>query len=84
MDHQLYRKYRLQYLKTAFQGSDRSPRAIYTALTEIPPPGRFSFHQVEKIRALRDLRDAFESHRHWPLEIVLSQLGIALNELETV
>jgi len=81
MDHLLYQKYRLQYLREAYLNSDKSCSSIYRALTEIAPPGRFSFHKEEKLRALRDLREAFEGHRHWPLDIALSQLGIDLKDL---
>jgi hypothetical protein len=33
-------------------------------------------HREEKRRALEDAQRAFDEHRHWPLEIILSQLGI--------
>jgi hypothetical protein len=83
MDHSLYQKYRLQYLREAYLDSDKTTASIYRALTEIAPPGRFSPHKEEKIRALRDLREAFEGHRHWPLDIALSHLGVDPKALET-
>jgi hypothetical protein len=82
MDHQQFQKFRLQYFRTAYQNSDHSPRGIYTALTEIAPPGRFTFHREEKTRALRELREELEGRRHWPLEIVLSQMGFEKSELD--
>jgi hypothetical protein len=33
-------------------------------------------NRAEKQKALEDARNAFDSHRHWPVEIVLSHLGI--------
>ncbi|MFZ6030614.1 MAG: hypothetical protein ACOYYS_23140 [Chloroflexota bacterium] len=76
MDHALYEKYRRQYLQEAMVGANRSPAEIYRALVELPRPGRFTFHREEKARALRDLLAAFEDHRHWPLDIILSHLGL--------
>jgi hypothetical protein len=35
-------------------------------------------HREEKQRALADARQAFDEHRHWPLEIVLRHLGVSL------
>ncbi len=82
MDHTLYHKLKRQYLKEALLNSDKTPGSIHRALTEIAPPGRFSFNKEEKLRALKDLREAFEEHRHWPLDIVLSYIGITLEELQ--
>jgi hypothetical protein len=80
MDHALYEKFRRQYLKQAIEATNRTPNEIYRALTEMPRPGRFSFNKEEKLRALHDLQQAFEDHRHWPLDIILSHLGIDLDK----
>lgn len=84
MNHSLYEKYRLQYLKEAIEASDKTTREIYRALTEIPPPGRFSFHKHEKLRAVNDLLGTFADRRHWPLDIILSHLGIDAEELKNI
>jgi hypothetical protein len=77
MDHKLYNQYMHQYLKEAIENSDGKPTGITRYLSEeIRMPGRFSRHREEKIRALKELRQAFDEHRHWPLDIILSQLGI--------
>jgi hypothetical protein len=38
--------------------------------------GLLVLHKEEKQRALADARHAFDEHRHWPLEIILSHLGV--------
>ncbi len=78
MDHAKYEKFRRQYLQQALDATNRTPSEIYRALTEIPRPGRFAFDKEEKLRGLHDLQQAFEDRRHWPLDIILSHLGIEL------
>ena len=82
IEHKIYRQYLLQYLKEALSNSNGTTGGVATYLVEIPSPGRFARHRTEKLRALRDLRDAFEGHRHWPLDIALSHLGVDPKELQ--
>lgn len=75
MDHQRYERYLNEYVQTAVRESDGTARGIAERLGEFHV-GRFSFHREEKLRALRDARQAFDEHRHWPVEIILKQLGV--------
>ena len=77
----LYQQYLHQYLKEAVKNSDASVSGIQRYLSDIRPPGRFAMHKKEKTQALADAKRAFEEHRHWPLEIILSQLGVDAQEI---
>ena len=79
MDIQLYRQYLNKYVQEAIRNSDGSISGISEQLDGITPPGRFSRHKEEKQRALADARAAFSEHRHWPLDILLSHLGVETN-----
>lgn len=81
MDHTLYQRYLREYLSTAIRESDGSNRGIAERLGEFSISGLVVAHRAEKQRALADLRQAFDAHRHWPLDIVLSQLGLRREEL---
>jgi hypothetical protein len=76
MNIKRYQSYLQQYVQEAIQNSSGSNAAIYEYLEDIKPVGRFSAHKEEKRRALKDAQAAFSEHRHWPLEIVLSHLGV--------
>ncbi len=76
MNIKLYQQYLQQYLKEAIQNSDGTNSGIGNYLSDMKGPGRFSLHTTEKQRALQDARHAFGEHRHWPLEIILSQMGV--------
>lgn len=76
MDIKHYRQFLNQYVKEALEQSDGSVSRISEHLHEIQIKGLFVSHRDEKQRALRDARQAFDDHRHWPLEIILSHLGI--------
>ena len=76
MDYKLYSQYMEAYLKEAIEEGNRTPAEISRYLDEIPPPGRLARHKTERVRALREVRQAFTEHRHWPLDIILSQLGV--------
>jgi hypothetical protein len=80
MDIQLYRQYLNQYVQEAIQNSDGSIPGISEQLEGISPPGRLARHKEEKKRALTDARTAFNEHRHWPLDILLSHLGVDKDE----
>jgi hypothetical protein len=76
MDHTLYRRYLNEYVRRAVQASDGSVRGIAEELGAIHVGGLLVQHKEEKQRALADARRAFDEHRHWPLEIILSHLGV--------
>lgn len=76
MDYTLYNKYLQEYIDTAIGESDGSNRGIAEALSIIRVRGLLVMHKEERQRALNDARRAFDEYRHWPLEIILSQLGV--------
>ncbi len=76
----LYRRYLEQYVREGIVHSNGSNVGIYEYLMSIRIGKYFVAHREEKLRALKDARIAFEEHRHWPRDIVLSQLGIKLDE----
>lgn len=78
MDLVHYQQYLKQYINEAIQQSDGSNRGIAEHLSTIQVKGPVVLHREEKRRALADARQAFDEHRHWPLEIVLRHLGVAL------
>jgi len=78
MDRVRYQQYLKQYITEAVQQSDGSTRGIAEHLSMLQVKGPLVMHREEKQRALADARQAFDEHRHWPLEIVLRHLGIAL------
>ena len=78
MDRERYQQYLKQYIAEAIEQSDGSTRGIAEYLSTILFKGLMVRHREEKQRALADARQAFDDHRHWPLEIVLRHLGIAL------
>jgi hypothetical protein len=78
MDRVRYQQYLKQYIAEAIQQSDSSTRGIAEHLSTIQVKGLLVMHREEKQRALADARQAFDEHRHWPLEIVLRHLGISL------
>jgi len=80
MDLISYQQYLQQYVSDAVHKTDGSNRMISEYLSEIQIKGILVRHRVEKERALADARKAFDEHRHWPLEIVLSQLGVKLDD----
>jgi hypothetical protein len=80
MDIGAYRKYLQQYVQEAYQNSDGSPGGVIDQLRSIKPPGRFTASRHEKQVALSEALKAFEEHRHWPLEIILSHLGVEIEK----
>ena len=76
MDIGLYQRFKQEYVDNAIRESDGSISQIRENLASVQI-GRFLVrHKEEKNRALRDARAAFDEHRHWPLEIILSHLGV--------
>ena len=78
MDRERYQQYLKQYVAEAIQKSDGSTRGIAEHLSMIQIKGPLVLHREEKRRALADARQAFDEHRHWPVEIVLKHLGVSL------
>lgn len=76
-----YQQFLEQYLRNALKNTDGSNKAVSSYLWEMKKPGVISRHKTEKSRALDDLRAAFDEHQHWPLEIILSHLGIEIEEV---
>lgn len=76
MDYSLYQKYLKETLERAIAASDGSNRGIAEALSMMSVGGFFTQHKEERQRALDDLRQAFDEHRHWPREIILAHLGV--------
>ena len=80
MNYELYRRYLRDYIQEAIENSDGSNAGISGYLWE-KKLGRFLVsNKDEKQRALTDARRAFDDHRHWPQDIVLSHLGIEDDE----
>ena len=82
MDHKLISQYMHEYLKDALKTGHDRPAEIARYLEELPLPGRFARNKEERIRALREVRQAFTEHRHWPLDIILSHLGIDAEKIK--
>ncbi len=76
MDIGVYRQYLEKYVLEALQNSDGSVSGISNYLWNLKVSGIVVRNRTEKQKALDDARHAFDSHRHWPVEIVLSHLGV--------
>jgi len=77
MNRNLYQQYLQAYIDQAVRDSDGSVRGIYEQLSQMQVKGLLVLHREEKRRALVDAKQAFIEHGHWPLEIILSHLGVA-------
>lgn len=80
MDNQLYQKYLHEYVNQAVKQSNGAIGDIYDSLGQITVGGFLTRHKEEKRRALQDAMRAFSEHRHWPLEIILSHLGVEVEK----
>jgi hypothetical protein len=76
MDLGVYKQTLEKYVLEAMQNSDGSAAGIANYLWNIKISGLLVRNRTEKQRALDDARQAFDEHRHWPVEIILSHLGI--------
>lgn len=79
MDIVLYHRYLEEYVQQACDSSDGTPGGIAEGLRSIKPPGRFTRNREERQAALREAIKAFEEHRHWPLNIIISHLGVDID-----
>jgi hypothetical protein len=80
MNNQLYQKYLHEYVNQAVKQSNGSISEINELLSQITVGGFLTRHKAEKKRALQDAMRVFSEHRHWPLEIILSHLGVEIQE----
>lgn len=81
MDLRYYRQYIEDYVREALANSDGTNAGIAEYLSTMKPAGRFSSHREERNRALFEVRKAFSEHRHWPLSIIISHLGVENKDL---
>ena len=77
IDIQKYHHYLQVYVDLAFQHSDGTARGLRDYLESIQVKGLLVRDKVEKQRALSDAIQAFTEHRHWPMDIILSHLGVS-------
>ncbi|NLG72791.1 MAG: hypothetical protein GX495_12225 [Chloroflexi bacterium] len=83
MDIGQYRRFVREYVKQALDNSDGSHQQIVEYLRSQVVKGLFVRHKEERKKALEDVQRAFEEHRHWPVDIVVSSyLGVDLKEDE--
>jgi hypothetical protein len=80
VDLGLYRHYLDVYVQEAIENSDGSNAGILSYLRDIQVRGLLVKHKEEKQKALDEARKAFEEHRHWPTQIVLSHLGVEVKK----
>lgn len=81
MDYGVYWQYLDQLVQEALANSDRSNEGISKYLHAKKKPGFMTRNRHEKTKALEEATRAFDEHRHWPLEVVLSHLGIDKSNL---
>ena len=80
MDIGAYRLFLEQFVQEAVDQSDGTHTGILEHLHTIKISGPFVRNKVEKQTALKEAIKAFEEHRHWPLEIVFSHLGVKIKK----
>jgi hypothetical protein len=80
MDLRLYRRYLNEYVKEALENSNGTAAGASAYLWEKKISGILVQHKVEKNKALAEARRAFDEHRHWPVSIIISHLGLDLKE----
>lgn len=80
MDIGIYRQCLEKYVLEALKNSDGSVAGVSGYLWNLKVSGIMVRNRAEKQKALDDARHAFDSHRHWPLEIILSHLGVKPGE----
>ena len=76
MDLSAYHRYLEQFVIEAVQNSDGTNKSVSDYLWSKSVKGFLTRHRNEKQKALDEARKAFDEHRHWPVKIVLSYLGI--------
>jgi hypothetical protein len=82
MNGEAYRIALKNFVKEAIQNGGSSNAKVSEYLSTLKV-GRFLVkNKVEKERALVDACKAFDEHRHWPQDIILSQLGLDPKEIK--
>ena len=77
----IYRQCLQDIVQEAITHSDGSNAGIAEYLRSVTVGGWFTRNKTEKRKALEEARKAFDEHRHWPLEIVISHLGLDAKEI---
>lgn len=72
----IYHQFLQEIVQEAIDHSDGSNVQISEYLWSKKITNWFTRHKTEKRKALEEARKAFDTHRHWPLEIVISHLGL--------
>jgi hypothetical protein len=75
-----YQRYLQQYVQEAVDQSDGTPSGILEYLGTIKITGWFVRDKTEKQRAVQDAIKAFQEHRHWPIDIIYSHLGVTIKK----
>lgn len=81
MNTALYMRYLKEFVQEAIKNSDGTNAGIAAYLWEKKITGFMVQHKEEKQKALTEARKAFDEHRHWPVPIVVSQMGLDLKEM---
>ena len=76
MDIGAYRNAVQSYVRQALENTDGSNKQVSEYLWSLSVPRFLVRHKTEKRQALDDVRKAFDDHSYWPLEVILSQLGV--------
>ena len=77
----IYRQCLQEIVQEAITHSDGSNAGISEYLWSVKISGWFTRNKTEKRKALEEARKAFDEHRHWPLDIVISHLGLDLKTM---
>ena len=76
LDIGAYRRYMQELIVEALQNTDGSINEITEYLRSKRVSGLLVRNKKEKQRALEDARLGFEKNSHWPVEIIISHLGV--------
>lgn len=82
MDIGAYRSAVHNYVRQALESTDGTNKQISEYLWSLKAPTFLVRNKTEKRQALADVRKAFDDHSYWPLEVILSQLGVDKNILD--
>ena len=81
MDIGVYRSYLKEIVKEALENSNGTNSGISEYLHMKTVRRFLTRNRSEKLLAIEDARKAFDEHKHWPVEIVISHLGLDPKEL---
>ncbi|HWQ84441.1 MAG TPA: hypothetical protein VN363_07740 [Anaerolineales bacterium] len=77
----IYRQCLQETVQEAIDHTDGSNLQISEYLWSMKVSGWFTRNKLEKKKAIEEARAAFDNHRHWPLAIVISHLGLDSKEM---